>query len=81
VNIQQFLTRRTVSLIFFWYCCSNYINKNEIGRTCSIHGEPRNAYKILGGKSSRRDAAWEIKNRWEDNVKINLREMVYEYVI
>jgi hypothetical protein len=36
--------------VFFTKYLSDQL-KNEMGRTCSTHGEMRNAYKILDGKT------------------------------
>jgi hypothetical protein len=38
-------------------------------------GKLRNAYKILVGKSERKRAIGGPKCRWEDNIKMNLREI------
>jgi hypothetical protein len=41
-------------------------------------GEMRNAYEILGGKSEGKRPFWRHRHRWEDNIKIYIKEIVYE---
>jgi hypothetical protein len=38
-------------------------------------GEKRNAYRILVGKPEGKKPLGKPKRRWEDNIKINLREI------
>jgi hypothetical protein len=38
-------------------------------------GEKRNAYRILVGKPERRRPVGKPRRRWEDNIKMDLREM------
>jgi hypothetical protein len=42
-------------------------------------GEIRNA-NILDGKSEGKRAPGRLRRRWEDNIKMNLREIVWEGV-
>jgi hypothetical protein len=51
------------------------IFKDEIGRTCSTHGEKRNAYRILVGQPKGTRPLARIRHVWEDNIKIDLREL------
>jgi hypothetical protein len=44
-------------------------------RSCSIHGEKRNAYRILVGKPEGRRTLERLRCRWEDNIKMDLREI------
>jgi hypothetical protein len=37
-------------------------------------GEIRNSYKILVGKPERKRPLGRPRRRWEDNIKMNLRE-------
>jgi hypothetical protein len=46
-----------------------------MGRECSIHGAKSNAYRILVGKPERKRPLGTPRRRWEDNIKINLREI------
>jgi hypothetical protein len=43
-----------------------------MGRTCSTHGEIRNAYKILVGKPEGKKPFGRPTHRWEYNIKIYL---------
>jgi hypothetical protein len=38
-------------------------------------GEKRNAYRILVGKPERKRPLGRPRSRWEDNIKIDLREI------
>jgi hypothetical protein len=46
-----------------------------MGRACSTHGEKRNAYRILVGKPERKRPAGRPRRRWEDNIRMDLREI------
>jgi hypothetical protein len=46
-----------------------------MGRACGTHGERRNAYRILVGKSEENRPLGRTRGRWEDNIKMNLREI------
>jgi hypothetical protein len=46
-----------------------------MSRACSKHGEKRNTYAILVGKPERNRPLGIPRNRWEDNIKIDLRGM------
>jgi hypothetical protein len=50
-------------------------NKEEIGGECSAHGEMRNEYKYLVRKAYKEETIWKTWLRWEDNIRIDLREM------
>jgi hypothetical protein len=38
-------------------------------------GEKRNAYRILVGMPERRRALRKLRRRWEDNIRMDLREI------
>jgi hypothetical protein len=42
-------------------------------RTCSTHGEKKNAYRILVGKPERRRPLGRPRRGWEDNIRMDLR--------
>jgi hypothetical protein len=46
-----------------------------MGRACSTHGEKRDAYRILVGKPEGKRSLGIPRNRWEDNIKMDLREI------
>jgi hypothetical protein len=43
--------------------------------TCSTREEARNAFKILDEQSQRNIKSRRTRSRWEDNIKIALREI------
>jgi hypothetical protein len=45
-----------------------------MGGTCSTNGEKRNAYRILEGKPEGKRPLGTPRRRWEDNIKMDLRE-------
>jgi len=49
---------------------------DEMGKTCSTYG--RNAYDILVGKSEGKRPLRRPRSRWEDNIRMNLRETEWE---
>jgi hypothetical protein len=48
-----------------------------MGRACGAHGEVRVAYNILVGRPEGRRLLGRPRRRWEDNIKINLREIMF----
>jgi hypothetical protein len=46
-----------------------------VGGACSTLGEMRNAYRILVGKPQRKEALGRPRRRWEDSIKVDLREL------
>jgi hypothetical protein len=49
-----------------------------MGRACSTNGKKRNAYRILEGKPEGRRPLGRPRSRWVDNIKIDLREIVWD---
>jgi hypothetical protein len=45
-----------------------------MGRTCSTHGEKESADRILVGKPEGKRPVERPTRRWEDNIKLDLRE-------
>jgi hypothetical protein len=43
-------------------------------------GEMRNAYKILFGKPEGKQSLIRSRHRWEDNIRMDLKEIVWEVV-
>jgi hypothetical protein len=43
-------------------------------------GETRNAYRILVGKSEGKRPLGSLRRRWVDNIKMDLREIVWDGV-
>jgi hypothetical protein len=46
-----------------------------MNRICSIYGEERRAYRALVGKPEERRPLGRPRRRWEDNIKMDLREV------
>jgi hypothetical protein len=53
------------------------VKEGEMNRACSKHGEERNVYRILVGKpEEKRPLGRPIYvYRWEENIKMKLREI------
>jgi hypothetical protein len=51
-----------------------------MGGACRVHGEIRNACKILVGKPEGKRSLGRPSRRWGDNIKADLREMDFEVV-
>jgi hypothetical protein len=47
----------------------------RLGRACSTYGEKRNACRILLGKPEGKRQLGRLKCRWEDNIKMDCREI------
>jgi hypothetical protein len=45
-----------------------------MGGACSLHGDMRNAYKILVGKPERKEPLGRSNRRRQDNIKMYLKE-------
>jgi hypothetical protein len=46
-----------------------------MGRACSTNGAKRNAYRILVGKPDGKRPLGKPRRRWEDNIRMDLREI------
>jgi hypothetical protein len=49
--------------------------KTEMDRPCSTNGEIRSAYGVLVGKPEGRRPLERPRRRWEDNIKMDLKEV------
>jgi hypothetical protein len=54
------------------------MKKSEMGRACSTYWERRGAYRDLVGKPEGRRPLVRPRSRWEDNIKMYLREVEWE---
>jgi hypothetical protein len=48
-----------------------------MGRACGTHGEKRNGHRVLVGKPEGKGPLETLIRRWEDNIKMELREIVW----
>jgi hypothetical protein len=46
-----------------------------MGRSCSTRGEKRNAYRTVVGKPEEKRLLGRAIRRWEDNIRMDLREI------
>jgi hypothetical protein len=46
-----------------------------MGRTCSTNGEKKNAYRTLVGEPEGKRPQGRPRRRWEDNIKMDVREI------
>jgi hypothetical protein len=46
-----------------------------VGWTCDTHGEGRGVYRVLVGMSEGKRPLGRPRRRWEDNIKLDLREI------
>jgi hypothetical protein len=49
---------------------------DEVGRTCGLsHGEGRGVYRVLVGRPKGKRPPGRRRRRWENNIKMDLREI------
>jgi hypothetical protein len=48
---------------------------DEMGGACSTHGEKRNACRNLVGKPEGKRSLGKPRRKWEDSIKMDLREI------
>jgi hypothetical protein len=46
-----------------------------MGETCGMHGEERSVYRFLVGRLEGKRTLGRSRHRWNDNIKLNLREI------
>jgi len=46
-----------------------------MGGACSMYGERRGIYRVLVGKPEGKRTLGRLRRRWEDNIKIDLKEV------
>jgi hypothetical protein len=51
------------------------VKEGEMGGACSTNGEKRNAYRILVGMPEGKRPPGRHRLRWEDNIRMNFREI------
>jgi hypothetical protein len=50
-------------------------SEDVVGGTCGTHGEGRGVYRVLVGRPEGKRPLGRPKRRWEDNIKLGLREI------
>jgi hypothetical protein len=63
------------SALLTQFCWGDKIEKNEMGGACSACGEGRVVYRVLVGKPEGRRPLVRPRRRWEDNIRMDLREV------
>jgi hypothetical protein len=46
-----------------------------VGGTCGTHGEGRGVYRVLVGRPESKRPLGKPRHRWEDTIKLDLREI------
>lgn len=62
-------------MLFVKYYQDDQIKDDEMGRACSVQEEHENVYEILVGKPEGRRSLGRHRTRWEDNIKMHLKEI------
>jgi hypothetical protein len=51
------------------------VKEHEVGRACGTHGTGEKMYKVLVGKPEGKRPVGRPRRRWEDGIRIDLREI------
>jgi hypothetical protein len=51
------------------------VKEDAMDRACSTNGEKKNAYRVLLGKPEGKRPLGRPRCRWEDNIKMDLKEI------
>ena len=57
------------------YSLGDEVKKIEMGRACSTHGARRGAHRVLVEKPEGRRIIRKPRHRWEESIKLDLREV------
>jgi hypothetical protein len=76
--MEKITNRGTPLLVLFTKCYLDDQIMDEMGTTCSLLWEIRNAYKIVVGKCEGKRPLIRPRHRWEDNIKMDLGEIVFK---
>ena len=63
------------SVLLAKYYSVDQKKKTDMGRALSTYAERRDAYRILVETSEGRSPSERLRSRWEDNMKMDLREV------
>jgi hypothetical protein len=58
--------------------CCDQIKEDEVGRACNTRGAKRNAYRNLVGMSEGLRPLGRHRNRWEDDINIDLKQIGWD---
>jgi hypothetical protein len=59
------------------YYLNDQVKEDGMGRACGGHGEGSNTCRILMGKPEGKRLLGRPRRRWQDNIKIDLREVAW----
>jgi hypothetical protein len=48
-----------------------------VGRTRGTHGRGEESVKGFGGKASGKETTWKTRHRWEDGIRMDLKQIGY----
>jgi hypothetical protein len=51
------------------------MKEDEVGWTCGTHGKERGVYRVMVGRTEGKRLLGRPRRRWEDNIKMDLREI------
>jgi hypothetical protein len=75
-HVNAFLLLCSVSSYqFFHFDISSYLTENGIAKACDMREKKRNASWISAGKPEQKGPLRRVGRGWEDNIKMNLREL------
>jgi len=57
------------------YYLHDQIKQNEVGEACCLCGEKKKVYRVFMGKSEGKRLLGKHAHKWEDNIKMDLKEM------
>jgi hypothetical protein len=57
---------------------NDQVKEDEMGKACSTNGKKRNAYRILVEMLEEKRPLGIPRRRWEDNIKMDLREIGWD---
>jgi hypothetical protein len=57
---------------------NDQVKENEMSRTCSTHGAEEECIYISGRKAGKYKPLGRSTHRWDDNIKMNFREIGWE---
>jgi hypothetical protein len=63
------------TLLLTQYCSGDDIETNEVGGACSTYRESRSVHRVLVGKPERKRPLGRPRRNWEDNIKMDLKEV------